>query len=84
MEIFTIGHSNYSMERFLHMLRYFNINCIVDIRETPYSKYNVQFDKESLKYTLNKEGFVYIYMAKEFVVKRENKVLYNKDFFRKV
>ena len=84
MEIFTIGHSNYSMERFLHMLRYFNINCIVDIRVTPYSKYNVQFDKESLKYTLNKEGFVYIYMAKEFAAKRENKVLYNKDFFRKV
>ena len=79
MEIFTIGHSNYSMERFLHMLRYFNINCIVDIRGTPYSKYNVQFDKESLKYTLNKEGFVYIYMAKEFAAKRENKVSYNKE-----
>ena len=51
MDIFTIGHSNYSMERFLHMLRYFNINCVVDIRGTPYSKYNVQFDKESLTTT---------------------------------
>lgn len=79
MDIFTIGHSNYSMERFLHMLRYFNINCVVDIRGTPYSKYNVQFDKEALKYTLNKEGFVYIYMAKEFAAKRVNKVSYNEE-----
>ena len=79
MDILTIGHSNYSMERFLQMLRYFNINCVVDIRGTPYSKYNVQFDKEALKYTLNKEGFVYIYMAKEFAAKRENKVSYNQE-----
>ena len=61
------------------MLRYFNINCVVDIRGIPYSKYNVQFDKEALKYTLNKEGFVYIYMAKEFAAKRENKVSYNQE-----
>ena len=32
---------------------------IPHIGGTPYSKYNVQFDKESLKYTLNKESFVY-------------------------
>lgn len=79
MDIFTIGHSNYSTERFLHMLRYFNIDCVVDIRGTPYSSYNVQFDKEALKYTLNKEGFIYIYMAKEFAAKRDNKISYNSE-----
>lgn len=43
MDIYTIGHSNYTMEKLIQMLRYFNINTVVDIRGTPYSKYNVQF-----------------------------------------
>ena len=47
MEIYTIGHSNYTMERLIDMLEYYNINCVVDIRGTPYSKYNIQFDKET-------------------------------------
>ena len=79
MEIFTIGHSNYKIEKLIDMLRYYNIDCVVDIRGTPYSKYNVQYNKEIIKATLIKEGFVYIYMAKEFAAKRENKESYNKE-----
>ena len=79
MDIYTIGHSNYTLERLIDMLNHYKIDVVVDIRGTPYSKYNVQFDKEALKYTLNKEGFVYIYMAKEFAAKRENKVSYNEE-----
>ena len=76
MEIFTIGHSNYKIERFIEMLKYYNINCVVDIRGTPYSKYNIQYDKETIKETLTKAGFIYIYMAKELAAKRENKISY--------
>lgn len=79
MDIYTIGHSNYTMEKLIQMLRYFNINTVVDIRGTPYSKYNVQFDKERIKYTLTKAGYIYIYMAKELAAKRENKISYNKE-----
>lgn len=79
MDIFTIGHSNYPVEKLIDMLRYYNIDCVVDIRGTPYSKYNVQYNKDTIKNTLVKEGFVYIYMAKEFAAKRENKISYNKE-----
>ena len=60
-------------------VKYFGIDCVVDIRGTPYSKYNVQFDKETIKYTLTKAGFIYIYMAKEFAAKRINKQSYNEE-----
>ncbi len=46
MEVFTIGHSNYDIDKLLNMLRFYNINCVVDIRGTPYSKYNIQYNKE--------------------------------------
>ena len=79
MEIYTIGHSNYTMERLIDMLEYYNINCVVDIRGTPYSKYNIQFDKEAIRYTLTNAGFVYIYMEKELAAKRIRKNSYNNE-----
>lgn len=79
MEIYTIGHSNYTVERLIDMLRHYNINCVVDIRGTPYSKYNIQFDKDTIKYTLTKAGFVYIYMGEELAAKRVRKVSYNSE-----
>ena len=79
IEIYTIGHSNYTMERLIDMLEYYNINCVVDIRGTPYSKYNIQFDKEAIRYTLTNAGFVYIYMGKELAAKRIRKNSYNNE-----
>ena len=79
MEIYTIGHSNYTVERLIDMLRHYNINCVVDIRGTPYSKYNIQFDKDTIKHTLTKAGFVYIYMGKELAAKRIRKNSYNNE-----
>lgn len=74
-----MGHSNYTMERLIDMLEYYNINCVVDIRGTPYSKYNIQFDKEAIRYTLTNAGFVYIYMGKELAAKRIRKNSYNNE-----
>lgn len=67
------------MERLIDMLEYYNINCVVDIRGTPYSKYNIQFDKETIRYTLTNAGFVYIYMGKELAAKRIRKNSYNNE-----
>jgi len=79
MDIYTIGHSNYSVERLLEMLKHYDINCIVDIRGTPYSKYNTQFNKEIIAKTLVQHGYMYIYMGKEFAAQREDKSLYTEE-----
>lgn len=79
MDIFTIGHSNYSVDRLIDMLSLYHINCVVDIRGTPYSKYNIQFNKETIKQTLAEKGYVYIYMGKEFAAQREDKSLYTEE-----
>ncbi|WP_026886386.1 DUF488 domain-containing protein [Clostridium beijerinckii] len=79
MDIYTIGHSNYPVEKLIDMLKTYNINTVIDIRGTPYSKYNVQYNKETIAETLKKEGFIYIYMAKELAAQREDKKSYNKE-----
>ncbi|WP_238900793.1 DUF488 domain-containing protein [Clostridium sp. YIM B02500] len=79
MDIYTIGHSNYPVEKLIDMLKNYNIDTVVDIRGTPYSKYNVQYNKETIAETLKKEGFIYIYMAKELAAQRQDKNSYNKE-----
>jgi len=79
MEIYTIGHSNYPVEKLIDMLKHYNIDTVVDIRGTPYSKYNIQYNKETIEYTLKEVGFIYIYMAQELAAKRINKVSYNEE-----
>ena len=76
IDIYTIGHSNYSIERFVEMLKKFKIDVVVDIRGTPYSKYNTQYNKEALGITLKELGFKYIYMGREFAAQRDNKIIY--------
>jgi len=47
-EIYTIGHSNHSFERFVDLLRERGIRRLVDVRSRPYSKFSPHFRKAAL------------------------------------
>jgi len=63
MQIFTIGHSNDSIEHFFETIREHEINTVVDVRSVPYSRYSSQFNKKNLEEFLRKRDFHYIYMG---------------------
>lgn len=79
MEIFAIGHSNYPYDKLIEMIKKYGIDCVVDIRETPYSKYNTQYNREVLRENLKSSGFTYVYMGHEFGAKRQTKESYNDE-----
>ena len=79
MKLFTIGHSIYDINYFINLIKIYNINCIVDVRSIPYSKYSKQYNKDIIKSILNKNNIIYIHMGQEFGARRENKELYSKD-----
>ena len=79
IEIYTLGHSNYPFDQFIDILKKYDINCVVDIRAIPYSKYNTQYNKEFFQSTLKKLGYTYIYMADEFGAKRKTRQSYNQE-----
>lgn len=79
MEIFAIGHSNYPYDKLIEMIKKYGIDCVVDIRETPYSKYNTQYNREVLRENLKSRGFTYVYMGHEFGAKRQTKESYNDE-----
>ena len=61
--IYSIGHGTKKIEAFLNELNSYKISYLVDVRTSPYSKYNPQFNREMLKNDLEKIGITYVYLG---------------------
>lgn len=68
--LFSVGHSNQSIEEFFQLLEFQKIDCILDVRSMPYSKYTPHFNEDSLKSWLNKHGVLYVPFGKHFGARR--------------
>ncbi len=60
--IFTIGHSNRTLDEFLALLVARGAELLVDVRILPRSRHNPQFNRESLPTGLAPAGIDYIHM----------------------
>jgi uncharacterized protein (DUF488 family) len=61
LAIYTVGHSNQTMEDFLELLGRNQIQSLVDVRSTPYSQWVSHFNREPLKESLWKAEIGYEY-----------------------
>lgn len=84
--VFTIGHSTHSIEEFIHLLNNYQINCVIDVRSVPYSKYNPQFNRESLIKDLKNQDIFYAHFGKEFGARHTSPMLLDEngqvDFYK--
>ncbi len=64
--VYTIGHSTHLIEIFIGFLEKQQINCLIDVRSMPYSKYNPQYNKEFLQEILKQNDILYTHFGKEF------------------
>src|ERR1700759_5573195 len=58
-DLFSIGHSNLSAERFLMLLQAANVTAIADVRSTPFSRFCPWFSQKPLTATLAAAGIGY-------------------------
>ena len=63
--VYTIGHSTHPLEKFIALLRQHGISALCDVRSSPYSKFNPQFNRETIQSELKKHGMAYVYLGKE-------------------
>ncbi len=59
MMIYTVGHSTRSREELVEILKGFGVEILLDIRKIPYSRYNPQFNKETMIREIPVTGIVY-------------------------
>lgn len=63
--LYTIGHSNHSIEHFLALLRRHGVDVMADVRSRPYSRFVPHFGKERLAELLEAEGLDYLFLGRE-------------------
>ena len=63
LPIFTVGHSNRSLEELVELLREPHVERLIDIRKFPASRSNPQFNKDGLPAALQPIGIAYEHLA---------------------
>ena len=69
-ELFTIGHSNHSLDFFLKLLVAYRLSTIIDVRTNPYSKYSPHFNKDVLDSVLRNANIDYMFLGRELGAQR--------------
>jgi uncharacterized protein (DUF488 family) len=74
--LYTIGHSNHSIDAFMNLLKIHKITALVDVRSTPYSRHQPQFNREHLQQNLRQGGINYVYLGEELGARSKNQDCY--------
>ncbi len=74
--VFTIGHSNLDRARFVALLQQHAIQVVADVRSSPYSQYNPQFNREPLRHGLREQGISYVFLGEELGARRSEPECY--------
>ena len=75
--VFTIGHSTHSAEAFLGLLRLHGVEAVVDVRSSPFSRFNPQFNRQALEKFLDASGIRYVFLGRELGARSEDRSGYD-------
>jgi uncharacterized protein (DUF488 family) len=63
IDIWTVGHSNHPIERFLELLQSAGVTAVADVRSAPYSRRFKHFNREPLRLALSGAGIAYVWLG---------------------
>jgi len=70
--LFTIGHSNRSIDEFVVLLKQHQITALADVRSHPYSRYLPHFSQKSIERSLQDAGITYVFLGRELGARSPN------------
>jgi uncharacterized protein (DUF488 family) len=74
--LYTVGHSNHSIEKFISLLTANGITAVADVRSRPFSRRHPQFNKERLAAALTQHGIAYVFLGQELGARSEDPSCY--------
>ncbi len=74
--LYTIGHSNGSIERLIGLLQQHSITAVADVRSQPYSRFNPQFNREVLAGSLKESRLEYVFLGNELGARSDDPQCY--------
>lgn len=79
VKVFTIGHSNHSLERFVSILKTHDIEAVADVRSQPRSRYAPHFSRSSLSVALEQAGVRYVFLGDQLGGRPPEPEMYDGD-----
>ena len=76
--IFSVGHSDHTIGRFIELLSTHRISAIADVRSMPYSRFHPQFNRDQLQAALLARGIRYVFLGDELGARRSEPQCYVK------
>lgn len=76
LQLYTIGHSNHDIQRFIELLKAHAITAVADVRSSPYSKFNIQYNREVVQKMLKENGIAYVFLGAELGPRSEDPACY--------
>ncbi|KPJ93508.1 MAG: hypothetical protein AMJ53_07140 [Gammaproteobacteria bacterium SG8_11] len=70
--LYTVGHSNRTMDESLQLLKTQSITTLVDVRAYPQSQRHPQYSQQSLRQSLEAAGITYHWAGKQLGGKRQS------------
>ena len=64
-KLYTIGHSNHDFGRFIQLLQMHGITALGDVRSSPYSRFNPQYNREHLQKILKENHIAYVFLGND-------------------
>lgn len=77
--VYTVGHSNHSLETFLELLTPHGIGLVADVRSQPHSRFNPQYNRERLAASLAVAGIDYAFLGAELGARSNDPACYVGD-----
>jgi len=74
--VFTVGHSTHSIEKLIELLTLNSVTAVADVRSSPYSRMNPQFNRDGLEAALQESGVSYVFLGRELGARPEDRSCY--------
>jgi uncharacterized protein (DUF488 family) len=79
LSVFTIGHSNHPIAKFLGLLREHGVEVLVDARSQPFSRFSPQFSRKALERAVTEASIRYLFMGDLLGGRPEPRACYGAD-----
>jgi len=74
--VLTVGHSRHSLDWFLTLLHQHAVTAVVDVRSAPFSRFNPQFNKDTLGRRLETHAIDYVFLGRELGARSDDPSCY--------
>lgn len=78
-KLYTIGYAGYNIDDFISSLLKANVNAVVDVRSSPFSKMFPDFNKDKIYLSLKKNHIYYIPMSTQLGARPDNYEVYTNN-----